>query len=125
MRKKQYFDQEVTRMRGKETGLALSDMFTWSAEEGGKAFFQMDRYNDLLTVYSAKLFFMKGCASFDNGLIYGDVTKSSIDSINNLFDTNPADLDGWGHFEMNLGTAVENANAAIGEEYFKSEKGTL
>ena len=106
-------------------GLALSDLFTWSAEEGGKASFQMERYNDLLKVYNAKLFFMKGCPSFDNGLVYGDVTKSSIDSINNLFDTDPTDLGGWSHFEMNLGSAVANANAAIGSEYFKSELGSF
>ena len=119
-----FYEDKMSGMRS-TTDYTLSDIFTWNTEDGGYAEFQMDKYQDFINVYVANLYFIKGCPSYDNGLVYGDVTTPSYDSINQLFNTDPFDLDGWRHFEMNLGTAVANANDVLGEEYFQSAKGSF
>lgn len=68
---------------------------------------------------------IKACPSFDNGLVYEGVDQPVTDSINALFNTDPNDLTGWSHFEMNLGQTVAAANETIGSEYFKSAKGSF
>ncbi|MDD6213454.1 MAG: hypothetical protein PUB22_10040 [Clostridiales bacterium] len=109
-----------------ETNNKISDAFVWSPVNGGHAVLPLNKYGKFLEIYYSQITrMMKGCPSFDNGLVYGDVTTPAFDLINVLFGTDPFDLSGWSHFEMNLGKAVANANKVIGSDYFASAKGSF
>ena len=121
-----WFDAKMTKTErsGEVTELeyAPADVFGW---ENGAATFDAANYDKYLSLYAANLFFPKAIPSFDNGLVYGDVTVPVFDSINQLFSTKVTDLDNWEHFEVDLANSVERANERIGEEYFRSAKGSL
>ena len=111
--------------KGAELEYSTADLFTWHKENGGFATLSLDKYNDMLKVYIARMPFPKGCPSFDNGLLYGDVETPTLDSINKLFNPDKAELDGWSYFEMNIGKYVAEANKEIGSEYFTPAKGSF
>jgi hypothetical protein len=110
---------------GSELAYSAADLFAWHSEDGGYATLGLDKYNDMLKVYVARMPFPKGCPSFDNGLLYEGVETPTLDSINKLFNPDKTDVDGWSYFEMNIGKYVAAANAAIGSEYFTPAKGSF
>lgn len=111
--------------KGAELAYSAADLFTWHSENGGYATLGLDKYNDMLKVYVARMPFPKGVPSFDNGLLYEGVETPTLDSINKLFNPDKTNVDGWSYFEMNIGKYVAAANAAIGSEYFTPAKGTF
>ena len=116
-----YMDARLLDEKGNELAYSCRDLFAW---EDGKAAARNDMYDEFISIMAA-MRTPKAVASFDAGISGGDGSRIGFTGENNVYSTYSNEANGWNHFDLNLGTAVANANTALGREFYTSDKGSF